>query len=170
RMHAAIGEAPEMSAGHPEINAADLHVGHLLGLDDGIAHIFAGAGSVGDFALAHPARARLPDADDVERAHRVEFPNHRANLRGADLQPDDDRFRVKHVFSCKGKLWEVWEERAESNRSRRTRAGARCWPRPDPASRYACRIVGRGHAPTASVSTGRRNPSGRMSVRCPGPS
>src|SRR5208282_1473278 len=40
RMHAAIVKAADMPAGHAEINAADFHVGHLLGLDDGVTHTF----------------------------------------------------------------------------------------------------------------------------------
>ena len=57
RMHAAIVEAADVPAGHAEINAADFHVGHLLGLDDGVAHVFLGQRGVRDLALAHAARA-----------------------------------------------------------------------------------------------------------------
>ena len=41
-MHAAIGEATNMPPSDGEIDAANLHVGHLLGFDDGIAHILLG--------------------------------------------------------------------------------------------------------------------------------
>ena len=44
RMHAAIVEAADVAAGHAEINVADFHVGHLLGLDDGVAHVLLGLG------------------------------------------------------------------------------------------------------------------------------
>ena len=68
RMHAAIVEAADVAAGDAEIDAADFHIGHLLGLDDGVAHVLLGQRRVGDFALAHAARARLAEADDVQRA------------------------------------------------------------------------------------------------------
>ena len=80
RMHAAIVEAADVPAGHAEINAADFHVGHLLGLDDGVAHVFLGLRGVHDLALAHAARARLAEADDVQRAVGVLFADDGANF------------------------------------------------------------------------------------------
>ena len=79
-MHAAVVEAAQMRAGHAEINAADLHVGHLLGLDDGVAHAFLGERRVHDLALAHPARGRLAEADDIQRAIGVLFADDRADF------------------------------------------------------------------------------------------
>ena len=46
RMHAAVVEAADVAAGDAEINAADLHVGHLLGLDDGVADVLLGGAGV----------------------------------------------------------------------------------------------------------------------------
>ena len=54
-MHAAIIEAADMPAGDGQIHAPDLYVGHLLGRDDGVAHIFLHHGGVGDLAFAHAA-------------------------------------------------------------------------------------------------------------------
>ena len=99
RMHAAIVEAAHVSAGNAEIDAADFHIRHLLGLDDGVAHVFLGHGRVADLALAHAARAGLAEADDVQRAFGVEFADDGADLGGADFQSDDDGGRIKHVFS-----------------------------------------------------------------------
>ena len=55
RMHAAIVEAADVRAGDAEINVPDFHVGHLLGFDDGVAHVLLGLRGVHDLALAHPA-------------------------------------------------------------------------------------------------------------------
>ena len=49
RMHAAIVEAAQVAAGDAEIDAADFDIGHLLGLDDGVAHVL----------LGQPARRRF---------------------------------------------------------------------------------------------------------------
>ncbi len=59
-MHATVVEATDMRTGHAEINATDLHIGHLLGLDDGVARTFLGKGRVHDLALAHAARGDWP--------------------------------------------------------------------------------------------------------------
>ena len=42
RMHAAIVESANVLAGDAEIDAADFHIGHLLGLDDGVANVLLG--------------------------------------------------------------------------------------------------------------------------------
>ena len=41
-MDAMIVEAADVAAGDAEIDAADFHVGHLLGLDDGVADVLLG--------------------------------------------------------------------------------------------------------------------------------
>ena len=70
RMGAAIVEAADVAAGHTEINAANFHVRHLLGLDNGVAHVLLGGGRVGDLALAHAARAGLAQPNDVRARRR----------------------------------------------------------------------------------------------------
>ena len=77
-MNAMIAEAANVIAGDAEIDAADFDVGHLLGLDDGVADILLGQGRFGDLALAHAAGAGLADADDVEGVAGVDFADHRA--------------------------------------------------------------------------------------------
>ena len=91
RMHAAVVEAAHVAAGDAEIDAADFDIGHLLGFDNGVAHVLLGSGRIGDFAFAHAAGAGLAEADDVQRAVGAEFADHGADLGGADFQPDDDR-------------------------------------------------------------------------------
>ena len=91
RMHAAIGEAADVPAGDAEIDAADFRVGHLLGLDDGVAHVLLGLRGIDDLALADAAGPRLADADDVEGASGVHFADDRAHFGGADFEANDDR-------------------------------------------------------------------------------
>ena len=79
-MNAAIVESANVAAGHPEIRAADFHVGHLLGFDNCVAHVFLRHRCVDDFALAHAARARLSKADNVQRAVGIHFANDRTHL------------------------------------------------------------------------------------------
>ena len=90
RMDAAIVEAADVPAGNAEIDIADLHVGHLFGLDDGIAHVLLGLGRVRDLALAHAARTGLAEADDVQRAVGAALAHDGADLRRADFQTDDN--------------------------------------------------------------------------------
>src|SRR5581483_2362449 len=100
RVHAAVVKAAQMPARHAQVHAADLDVGHLLGLDNGMPYIFFAEGGIANLAFANTARARLTQADDVQGAIRVEISNDRANLRGPNFQADDDRgIRLKHVFS-----------------------------------------------------------------------
>ena len=47
-------------------------------------------GRVHDLALAHAARARLAEADDVQRAVGVLLADNGADFRRADFQTDDD--------------------------------------------------------------------------------
>ncbi len=105
RMHAAVVEAAQVAAGDAEIDAADLDIGHLLGLHNGVAHVLLGRRRIGDFAFAHAARARLAQADDVERAIGAEFADHGADLGRADFQSDDDRGGIKHVSSWGVRVW-----------------------------------------------------------------
>jgi hypothetical protein len=55
RVHAAIVEAADMAAADAEIDAADLHIGHLFGLGHGGAQVFLDLFGVDDLALAHAA-------------------------------------------------------------------------------------------------------------------
>ena len=98
-MHAAVVETAQMPAGHAEINAADFHVGHLLGLDDGVAHAFLGQRRVHDLTLAHAARRRLAEADDVQRAVGILLTDDCANFRRADFKADNDVCVIKHFSS-----------------------------------------------------------------------
>src|SRR5439155_22875068 len=63
RMHAAVVKAAQVPATDAKINAANLHVGHLLRLDDGIANVLARERRINDLAFANAARAALADAD-----------------------------------------------------------------------------------------------------------
>src|ERR1044071_4996580 len=100
RVNSAVIESAHVAAGHAEVDAADLDIRHLLGLDDGIANVLAGDGGIDDFAFADTARSGLAHGDDAEGAGFVCLADDGANLRRADFEADDDRRLVKHVFSC----------------------------------------------------------------------
>ena len=104
RVYAAVVEAADVSAAHAEIDALDLHVGHLLRFGDRVAHVFLGRRRIHDFALADAAGFGLPHADDVERAVGHDFADDAADLGRADLQAYDEGNRFKHWFSC----WVWW--------------------------------------------------------------
>src|SRR5262245_1242972 len=104
RMDAAVAEPADVAAGHAEINAADLDIGHLLGFDDGVAHVFGGDGSIGDLAFAHSAGTGLADADDVEHTAGIDFADHGTDFGGADFEANDDGGRIKHASSCRVRL------------------------------------------------------------------
>ena len=89
-MNAPIIEAAQMAAGHSEINAADLNVRHLLGLDNRLAHILFGKRRIGDLTFADAARAGLSQPDDVQRAFAAKFADHRANFGCADFQANNN--------------------------------------------------------------------------------
>src|ERR1035437_6052213 len=98
-MHAAVAKAANVATSHAEIDAADLHVGHLLGLEDRRAHLLLHLFGVADFAFAHAAGQRLSQADDVDRALGILFADDDADFRRADLRPDDNVGIFKHFFS-----------------------------------------------------------------------
>ena len=80
-----------MPAGHAQIDAADFHIGHLLGLDNGIADVLLHCRRVANLALTHAARFRLAESDDIQsRRVRIQFADDRADFRCADFQSDDD--------------------------------------------------------------------------------
>ena len=99
RVHAAVVEAADVPAADAEIDAADLHVGHLLGLENRMAQIFLDLFGVDDLALAHAVGARLAEADDVQRALGVLLADHDANLGCADFEAGNDVGIVKHFSS-----------------------------------------------------------------------
>src|SRR5437588_12986120 len=66
RMNTAIVATAHVPPRHAEVHTANFHVGHLLGLDDGVANIVLGSVWVGDFTFAYAAGASLAQSDDVE--------------------------------------------------------------------------------------------------------
>ena len=86
-----------MTASDSQIDAADFDIGHLLGLDDGVAHVFFGGGGIGNFSLAHAAGARLAETDDIQGSFCAQIADNRADFGGAYFQANDDGGRVKHV-------------------------------------------------------------------------
>ena len=89
-MDAGIVEATDMAAGDAEVHRANLDVGHLLRLDDGVAHILLDQSDVDNLPLADAPGFRLAEADDVDRLASAHLPHCDAYLRGADLEANDD--------------------------------------------------------------------------------
>src|SRR5437667_7464445 len=97
-MNTAIRKTSDVAAGHAQIDAPNLRVSHLLGLDDGAADVLGHGRSVRNFAFAHAAGTRLAEAHDVERARGVHFTNYGTDFGCADFQSDYDRIRIKHFY------------------------------------------------------------------------
>src|SRR3989442_4408242 len=153
RMHAPVVETAQVPAAHPEVYAANFHVRHLLGFDDGVPNVLAGEGSIDNLRFAHAARTRLADPDDAESGRvGIDFAHHGTNFRGADLQADDDRRWGKHVFFCWVRINWVWARRADP-RWLRPRARANCWPRTGRASGWPCHFSGHNRKLPANCAT-----------------
>src|SRR5436853_7433191 len=73
RMHAPVVESTQMPASDTEMDAANLDIGHLLGLNDGVPNILFGQRRVANLTFAHTTRARLAQANDVQSALGVKL-------------------------------------------------------------------------------------------------
>jgi len=98
-MNAAVVEAADVAATDAEIDAANLDIGHLLGLGHGDAEVFLDLGGINDLALAHTARAGLAQADDVQDAFGALLAHDDADFGSADFEAGNDVGIVKHVAS-----------------------------------------------------------------------
>src|SRR5882724_7122138 len=133
RMHSAIIEPTEMTARNPEVNTSNLDVGHLLRLNNGLAHILFSQRRIGNFPFADATRAGLAQSDDVKRTLGVEFADDRAHFGRADFQPNNNRGWIKHAFSSRAKVSGVWVRRAGPRLDPASTPGY-CWSLPDRAS------------------------------------
>ena len=86
---APVIETTDVRAGDAEIDATNLHVGHLFRFDDGVADVFLREIEVDDLPFANAAGFRLAKADDAERAGFIDFTHDGADFGGAYIQPDD---------------------------------------------------------------------------------
>ena len=82
--------AADMAPRDPREGARDLDPGHLLGLADGSPDRLDRRVDVDDDPAPEPARGCAADADDVQAAPGRGLGDDRANLRGADVQADDE--------------------------------------------------------------------------------
>src|SRR5438094_93513 len=87
---AAAVHAADVAAGDPRVGAGDLDPGHLLGLGDGGPDRLDRRVDIDDDPAPEPARGRAADADDVQAAPGRGLGDDRADLRGADVQADDE--------------------------------------------------------------------------------
>src|SRR5262245_10249949 len=103
-MEPTIVESSDMAAGDAKIHAANFHISHLLRFNNGIANVLRNRSGIDDLTLPDGSRFRLAQSDDVESAAFGQLPHHHADFGGAQLQANNDRRGVKHVFSCSVKV------------------------------------------------------------------
>ena len=85
---AAVVEALDVRAGDADVDAPNHDVALLLGVDDRFVHAFHRGLEIDDLAFAHPARGRLPDAENFDRAVGFSFADDDTNFRGSDFETD----------------------------------------------------------------------------------
>src|SRR5262245_33624155 len=165
-MEPAVVETANMAAANAEINAADFHVGHLLGLNNGISYIFLGNIEINDLPFADAAGSRLAETDNAQHAGIIQFANNGANFGCSNIQADHGGRAIKHAFFYRVKVGQG------------ARAGARHWsdqkksrernlsPQ-DPKRRANGLGAGRNHEPDASARVEFRTRGRKRSPRCP---
>jgi MinD-like ATPase involved in chromosome partitioning or flagellar assembly len=89
-MHSAIVEAANVAAADAEIDAANLASAICSASTMAFADVLGGERDIDDLAFAHAARARLADADDVQRAAAADIADDGADFRSAHFQSNDD--------------------------------------------------------------------------------
>src|SRR5207302_1419255 len=106
--------AADMAPRDPREGARDLDPGHLLGLADGSPDRLDRRVDVDDDPAPEPARGCAADADDVQAAPGRGLGDDRANLRGADVQADDEigRLRAPHLVLLRWKT--TWSRNRRS--------------------------------------------------------
>ena len=87
--HAGLVAAIDVLAGQPQIDGADLAVGHHLGFFHRAAQGLDHGVEIIDPALLHPARSVAAHADDIEFAIGQYFANQYRHLGRADIQSDN---------------------------------------------------------------------------------
>ena len=85
---AAIVEALNVRAGDADVDAANHDVAFLFGIDHRLVHALHRRLEIDDLALAHAARRRLADAENLDRAVGPAFADDDANLRCSDFETD----------------------------------------------------------------------------------
>ena len=86
---AAAVDAPDVAAGDARVHARHFDPGHLLGLAHGLADRLHGRVDVHDDPLAQATGRRRADSHHVDAAAGVRLGDDRADLRRADVEPDD---------------------------------------------------------------------------------
>src|SRR5215813_1603048 len=97
-------ESFNMPAGHAGMNTVDFTPCHQSRLFDGPADRVHSGFNVNHDALAQTLRMMGADTDDLYPivGH---FPDHGANLRSADIEPDHDAVSLRHIFSKAERLF-----------------------------------------------------------------
>ena len=82
-------QAAHVAAGDAGVHRVDLAAGHQLGFFDRALDRLHGRVDVDDHALLQAARRMRADADDFDRAVGDDLADDRDDLRGADVETDD---------------------------------------------------------------------------------
>src|SRR5262249_47230269 len=90
RDHTTAVEATDVTARDSRVHARDLDACHLLGFGHRLLDRLHREVDVDDDAAAQPARGRRPETDDVDAVRRGGLCDDRADLRGANVEPDDE--------------------------------------------------------------------------------
>ena len=85
---AAIVEALNVRAGDADVDAANHDVAFLFSVDNRFVDALHRRLEINNLAFAHPARRRLADPEDFNRAVRFAFADHDANFRGSNFETD----------------------------------------------------------------------------------
>ena len=96
---AAAVEPLDVRAGHRQVDGVDLDAGHQLGLVDGLLDRVDRGLEVDDHAAPDAARLGDADADDVEAAVVDQLADDGADLRRADVEPDQIAILTSHTSS-----------------------------------------------------------------------
>lgn len=101
----AVVETSKMSPRDAEIDASNLDIRHLFGLDNGVANVLFREMIIDDFTFSDTAGSGLADADDVECAGFEKFTHHGADFGRADFKTYDDLAGLKHGVAVGIKIW-----------------------------------------------------------------
>ena len=80
--------ALNVGTGDRQINAADFHIGGILGLGERVAQAGAGLRVIEDLTLAHAGAFCFADAKDLDRTVGLDLADHEAGLAGANFNSD----------------------------------------------------------------------------------
>jgi hypothetical protein len=112
--HPAAVEALDVRPGHRQVDGVDLDAGHELGLVDRALYRVHRRLEIDDDAAADAARLGDPDADDVEAVIGDQLTDDGADLRRADVEPDQIAILASHTPSRQSRSVRIADARRTS--------------------------------------------------------